>query len=69
MYTCIFQKKNFFLKMYCQMFLNIKNFEKWSDNFIKNQKISKNALSNISKKIRNFPNNISKKQKNTKNVL
>jgi len=51
------------------MFLKVKNFEKWSDNFIKNQKISKNALSNISKKIRNFPNNISKKQKNTKNVL
>ena len=26
------------------MFLKINNFEKWSDNFIKNQKISKNEI-------------------------
>jgi len=36
-----FSKPNW--KMYCQMFLKIKNLKKWSDNFIKNQEISKNV--------------------------
>ena len=62
--TNVFQiKKQKFWKIYGQMFLKIELFEKWSDNFIKNQDIFRKTYCQIFKKLKKLKILLKKLQK------